>query len=200
MKYALLLLVFGVSAMVSQGQTRDTTKLFDLDSVTIYIGIVNKFKVNPEGNISQIGTTKGLDVIINKGTIEVRSRYKGRFLAKFNTAEGVKSIWFISKFVPPPAIKWTHNTTAFFDSDSVTIYIGIVNKFKIKPDEGISQIGTTEGLRVVISTGIIDVRPSYKGRFLVKFKTAEGVKSVLFISKSVPPPAIERRRYPIKPF
>jgi hypothetical protein len=101
MKNVLIVICVLLSFLQSDAQTKPVKDLFQTDSVVTYIGIINKFKINPHENIKQVGKTKGVDVIIEKGLVEIRPYYKGNFPVEFKTSSGIKKILLISKVMTP---------------------------------------------------------------------------------------------------
>lgn len=92
-----------------------------------------------------------------------------------------------------------------FFSDSIPIYIGIVNKFKMKKDEIIEEIGSIKGLSVQINESEMEIRPYYRGVFQLRLLTQNGIKRVLLVSKIIAPketsqkviPTIRHRKFTI---
>ncbi len=70
-----------------------------------------------------------------------------------------------------------------FFSDSIPIYVGVVNKFQIRKDEIIEQVGSTKGLNVQINESEIEIRPYWQGFFQLRLLTQTGIKRVLLVSK-----------------
>jgi len=100
MKCSLILItLFILIGLESKAQIKIEKDLFLCDSVPIYIGIINKFKITPDETITQIGTTKGVNIKINNDLIEIRSYYKGTFNIEFKSPKGIKRVVLISQLV-----------------------------------------------------------------------------------------------------
>lgn len=72
--------------------------------------------------------------------------------------------------------------------DTVTVFVAVVNQFKIDTTANIQIAHEVRGLRPAIENGFIIFKPVYTGKFELVLKTNNGLRRVMVISKVVPPP------------
>ncbi|MEO9143994.1 MAG: hypothetical protein ABI237_00420 [Ginsengibacter sp.] len=111
MKFLLVVSLCLLNSMSGAAQINNRNDLFLSDSLSVYIGIVNTFQLNPGEIITQIGTVKGVNIKKNKDKIEIRVHYPGSFQVQFQTPSGIKNILLISKRLNISDIKGKANLT-----------------------------------------------------------------------------------------
>ena len=86
-------------------QQKINNNLFKSDSTIIYLGVVNKFKINPGEKLNLDGEKRGVWVKQIDGIIEIVCSFPGIFPVSFKTESGVKKVVLVSKILTVQQIK-----------------------------------------------------------------------------------------------
>lgn len=104
MKFIIIFIALSLSTIVVRAQRNVSDSLFLLDSVTVYVGIINKFKIDSNENIIVLKEINGLTIKIKDGFIFFAPQDTGAFKVDLQTVTGSRKITIVSKLIPPPSI------------------------------------------------------------------------------------------------